>query len=642
MSDNDMNNVEKKSETFFPVFSLEERKRRIKERLSKQQRANSLPIEFSSRSFHENKRIRTNTSISNFPKFDSSNVVRQDSFSRGKSVSSSISKKLFIVNSDSEATELPDSSTFLEKFEVDQNDDKIPPRIGKSGSLFDQVRQHTSTVDDHLSSSFKKPMNRQPESPAGKYKIQHILDSLTSPFRAEKTEKTSEKKPPPFESKDANNKWKEVPIGHIVDWKIKNSLSLECHPGSCLPDSTTFVLEDWNNALRFWQFPAKLPKLEKTTTSTKKIYKSKHKVTQHDEGSVEQPSTIAQKLVDAVRGPKAYVHKLIQSDEGLVNFRLLREWQDAFSSLYNMWMDKIEEGNEHAYFYVIAHEENQVILFRPTKVTTLGILTPVILFSSSSIEFRTKLISRGLTLYFPQGETFREPSLNVSSDEIKKSEDSSVEADLEALRKAQVFGENPGVHVNVKKMRTKRVSRGNVDIPLLYISGYDDCASFFTVFLNRDIDTKHPILLSRLGPFQNATQKSLIQFRRQVVQEDIGHIELRGPILPCATIALLQATAICMQQKKKDEANLEDAILQKEDTELGSYYFVIQTKNIIQNTTTYTWNGQFNLSVSMNNCLADDKDPISDISGRQKGADLFVWDISRPNVKAFKLTNNEN
>jgi len=189
-------------------------------------------------------------------------------------------------------------------------------------------------------------------------------------------------------------------------------------------------------------------------------------------------------------------------------------------------------------------------------------------------------------------------------------------------------------------MKTKRGSRSHVDIPPLYISGRDDCASFFTMLLNRDYhnDTKHPILLSRLGPFRNAVQKSLTHSRRWV-QEDIGHIELRGSILPCAVTALLRATTMCMQQKH-DEASLEDVVLPN-NMGLGSHYFVIQTKSIIQNAT-YSWNSQSNLSVPMNSCLTDDEDTISDVSSRQRGADVFVWDISKPNVTTFKMTSTEN
>ncbi|CAB9516134.1 expressed unknown protein [Seminavis robusta] len=187
-----------------------------------------------------------------------------------------------------------------------------------------------------------------------------------------------------------------------------------------------------------------------------------------------------------------------------------------------------------------------------------------------------------------------------------------VKAELAALRRAQVFGETVGADVSVsikpKAIAGPKVSLGS--LPPLVVTGWDDCAAFFEVYLNLgttccisslrdagggkadgavddakgssssttakadnepsqnmesiqrlDWQGQHdvPVLICRgLGPFANATMKSLTasgapHFGQNQEGEgdqnthEYASLEIQGgPILPCAIMELLQGLAQIM------------------------------------------------------------------------------------------------
>mmetsp|Transcript_26306 Transcript_26306/g.39834 ORF Transcript_26306/g.39834 Transcript_26306/m.39834 type:complete len:643 (+) Transcript_26306:145-2073(+) len=620
-----------------PVLTAQDRKKRIRQRRSLQQRSQSLPLNLSVSS-NGSIKSREGNEISNITKLDS-NLIRRRSYTQlfkdddaeteGLDSQSNIKTRLF--SSDSKSNALADG-----------NVNEISPR--KKGSLFGRVMQRTGTLDSFTPVK-KRPrvdepttpaqrLNRQLASPGG-FTMRQMLNNVTSPFTGKELP-TEEKEPKQtsenesFNELESSNEWKEAQISEILDWSIKQNLRMECHPPTCLPDSASDFLDEWHEALQYWQYPTKPSRKVSAPLPEKIKSKSTFSGSEKAKMGVEASLKIARKLIDAVRGPNAYVHKLLRSgsEEDLADLRHFREYQDAFSSLYHLWIEKIENGDNRAYFYLVSF--NQIILFRSLK--TGDELLPTISFSRLHKDSRTTLMEMGLKLRLPDGEIFCESMLDYTGIEeentTNKDDETLVKTDMEALRKAQAWGEIAGADVTIKTT-TKKKCRHPVEIPSLYISGYDDCASYFTMSLNRDChtDLDYPIFLSRMGPFRNGTLMSLVMQRRRI-QDDIGHIELRGPILPCAASAIVQAAARNMNKNKQScDEDTSDVL---KSNGLGSHYFVVQTE-LEGKKGSQSWESQ--LSYSRKCCV-----PNNQIgSSIQRGVDVVVWDISRPDGTTFKV-----
>eukprot|EP00547_Thalassionema_nitzschioides_P004746 CAMPEP_0194222356 /NCGR_PEP_ID=MMETSP0156-20130528/32766_1 /TAXON_ID=33649 /ORGANISM="Thalassionema nitzschioides, Strain L26-B" /LENGTH=660 /DNA_ID=CAMNT_0038953119 /DNA_START=49 /DNA_END=2031 /DNA_ORIENTATION=- len=636
-----------------PVLTAQDRKKRIKQRRSVLQRSQSLPLNNTSRSVHGNNKSHGDDNVSNLSKLDS-HIIRRRNYG-SKPFSSSLSQQLFndddqvtITRTDSQAnvkTRLFSSDSKSDAIELDEKIIDNSPR--KKGSLFGQVMERTGTIDSvtpvKKRSKLEKPttpaqrLNRQLLSPGG-FTMLQMLNNVTSPFTGKKSPADEEKPEQGLDNESSSavkesNEWKEAPIDEILDWSIKQNLCLECHPPNCLPDSTSDYLDEWRTALQYWQYPAK-PFLKESTTAFEKDKALSNFSTIQKKIGVEAPSAIARKLIDAVRGPNAYVHKLLRFEEDLADLRHFREYQDAFSSLYDLWIKQIENGDKKAYFYGISMD--QITLFRP-QITEEELL-PSISFSTLTMVNRKKLMDIGLKLYLPNGGIFCESLFEDAQIEEEKAtnkpDDTLVKTDMEALRKAQAWGEIAGADVTVKT-KTKRKYRFSANIPSLYISGYDDCASYFTMLLNRDYstDSNYPIFLSRIGAFRNATLMSLVPQRRRI-QDDIGHIELRGPILPCAATAIMQAAARNMNKNNQSSGRDNSDVLNNNG--LGSHYFVVQTE-LKGKKDSYSWGSQCQLSNSRKCCIPDQQVGSPNESGIQQVADVFVWDISRPDVATVKF-----
>jgi hypothetical protein len=278
------------------------------------------------------------------------------------------------------------------------------------------------------------------------------------------------------------------------------------------------------------------------------------------------------------------------------------EWQEAFRSLYLSWIQAVrrladkwddedvpkESDIADTYFYACG--KGHTILFR------VGIhqsnddddddnldteernrpevkLVPEIVISSSTRQTREKLRSMGVKLVLlerwedAEGE-FHENIIQPEHANEHTGADASpaVKEELAALRRAQVYGQTVGADVKVTtKPRATMRFRSPKGIPPLVVSGEDECAAFFEVYLNSlgqigfgtpqawhasDLPFDVPRLLCRkLGPFLHSSMQSLDlkKKRSNAMAKSDGSldehvsIELRGILLPCAVRDLVCA-----------------------------------------------------------------------------------------------------
>ena len=424
--------------------------------------------------------------------------------------------------------------------------------------------------------------------------------------------------------------WEEAPLDQILDWTIKAKVRLECYPPTCLPSCTFEGLHDWKKALQYWQYPT-----DYSVTTTDKLDSAPEPTKAITVDAVTSASHLAERLINTVRGPNALMNKLVQSEEDLGPLRRRRCWQDAFQSVYNQWLDRIEEGDANAYFHATTYK--QAILFRTSVVG--GEVLPMIAFSCTTKEFRSNLKTRAVKMYVLRGstslETFDEslweprpkgPVKELDHFDDNPQGESLVDTDLEALRKAQVYGETAGADVTVKAP-SKRRQTGQV--PALFVVGYDDCAAVSTVLLNQAHDvTNEPCLMSRLGPFQNGTMKSLIVTKQRSTTEN-AFVDLLGPILPCAIPSLAKATASAMRRHAAKHEPRGDV-----DTGLGTHYFVLQAKQ--RSSSEASRDLKCGLLVGLNGSrrgVHHSTDSCVDL----ERVDVVVWDIARPSVVTYKL-----
>lgn len=566
------------------------------------------------------------------------------------------------------------------------NDENITPKAGDKSTLFGAVMQRTSSAStptkqrSALAAGVSTPNNRvawnaeistpsssrsksflSANSPCG-LSLLKVLESVASPFRHKED---GDEEGAPEESPDAAKieEWQESYLHSntvgIVDWSIKRKLRLECHPASCLP--TAF---DWQDALSYWQHPAMYPlptfEGDENDQSTKEV------------SATMLPST--PNMSDMVRGRDAILHRLCRQDPGAWKQRRNREWQEAFRSLYFKWIQQVEALQQNVSnlsaqsvtqtcFYAMG--PGHTILFRTGLETASGDkpqVVPLIVLSSTTLQMRSKLRDMGAKLFYyhDRNAEFDEAVLerNKPKKKVNKDETEAVHEELEALRRAQARGETAGADVSIAT-KTKAVTKSPCSVPPLCLIGDDDCATFFEFYLNTlggrcrtwikgkgDV----PLLLSRkVGPFVHASMQSLVvSSRRQARQSheksgDQEHhhaaIELRGPILPCATEEILCYTASRMIRDVEGKSGAPS----RQADDVGSHYFVVQAQphdgDEYPNTdsaTTGTAGSRWlnDGSEIYENLSSNDDKP----SGCELGevVRMVVWDIARPKMIAYK------
>lgn len=594
------------------VLTAQDRKKEILERRRQSlQRSHSMPISHMGSSPSKRSRLES-FSRRSFSPSAKSLLFADDSrinsrYSTGQTANSN--------SDDVSETNLIDAST-------------SETRETRNSTLFGLVMQHSQNTPKRNRKGFEGPpttptqrVERQLASPGG-FGLVKMLSSVTSPF-------AGKSRVSPVKKVRSDN-WEEAPLDQILDWTIKSKVRLECYPPACLPCCTFEGLQNWNRALQYWQYP-----VEDSVASTEKLDSAPESTKVNASDTAASPSHLAQRLVNAVRGSNAYIHKLVRSEDDLAPLRARRRWQDAFQSVYHQWLDKIEDGDATAYFY--ATTSKQVILFR-SKAARNEVL-PMIAFSCSTREFRSKLQARGVKMYILRGstglETFhdslRDPKPNGLSKELDEVDgnpqaESLVNTDLEALRKAQVYGETAGADVTVKAPSKRRQ---NGQAPALFVMGYDDCAAVSTVLLNHVHDVANePLIMSRLGPFQNGILKSLVVSKQRTGTEN-AFVDLLGPILPCMMPSLAKAAASVMRHHAANGSPMRDT-----DSGLGTHYFVLQA--IQRSSSEESRDLKCGLLVDLNGS-GGGVHHSTDVCVDMERVDVVVWDIARPSIVTYKV-----
>jgi hypothetical protein len=374
------------------------------------------------------------------------------------------------------------------------------------------------------------------------------------------------------------------------------------------------------------------------------------------------------------------------------------EWQEAFRSLYLSWIQEVrrladkwdyeedipqERDIADTYFYACG--KGHTILFRVGIQHSVDDdddnlvteerdrddikLVPEIVITSSTRQTREKLRSMGVKFVLlerweeAEGE-FQESIIDSAQSQAndRKGVDASpaVKAELAALRRAQVYGQTVGADVSITtKPRSNVRFRSPKGIPPLVVSGEDECAAFFEVYLNSlgqigsgmpqawhasDLPYDVPRLLCRkLGPFLHSSMQSidLKKKRSDSLAKSDGSssdehvsIELRGILLPCAVRDLICA--------------IINGMLASE-TEINS----AESQNLIVRTTTYDGEELQAIQGAIGSHSSAWLNSKADVWGHlQEGYEdgkvvqqcrygevlmMAVWDSTRPSALAYKL-----
>lgn len=456
--------------------------------------------------------------------------------------------------------------------------------------------------------------------------------------------------------------WKEAPMLHgqaeILDWALPSKLQVECHPPSAL--AHLLQSREWQDALRFWQYtsmsntvkasqddatsiPPNVKRAGKVgvvdVASGKQQDKSSGKTTKGNEtgkgatatsktqdyGGKDPAVELASHLIKKVRKVKA------TANSGDGNMDPIREWQQAFRSLYFQWYQQIQAEQNIAtalldyYFYCVAADH--VVLFRvdpshDDEEMSSTFLEPRVLISSSGEPFLHALRDAHVEnmVVLKDAETSKDEDALVD-DAAKKDPKTvmspTVKADLEALRKAQHFGEVAGADISIKIRGNRTETASKAADPsdstlAVTIVGYDNVAAFFEVYFNRlgnvhdewdtsirnlSVSPHHlPRLVApkELGPFLHASMKSLqarpVQSKRaeeSISTSDSGNATIRGTlILPSITrqVVGLVASRLAALHPPKVQASgknnpLTDAAvtspLKDDALQAGSHYVVL-------------------------------------------------------------------
>ncbi|CAJ1953093.1 unnamed protein product [Cylindrotheca closterium] len=197
------------------------------------------------------------------------------------------------------------------------------------------------------------------------------------------------------------------------------------------------------------------------------------------------------------------------------------------------------------YFYCVA--KDHVAMFRVDETVDDNMenkYEPRVILSNITADFQRKLEGEGVD----EIQFLNDPKSEVAEGFSPRQKDSfapmspNVKAELEALRRAQVLGENAGADVRVKSdaKRAKISPASRAETPCS-ICGFDNVSCFFEVFLNslgqmNSIQNQQPILpilvCDTMGPFLHSTLETLES--RPVKTTGAQSLRLEGLIMPSA------------------------------------------------------------------------------------------------------------
>ena len=476
---------------------------------------------------------------------------------------------------------------------------------------------------------------------------------------------------------------------------------------------------------------------------------------------------LAARLVRSVKGPHAKLGRrglgskssfatgddLAAASSFLVQRQ--RDWQEAFRSVYQKWRSQFEEiaatssiSKLHlnnawmdCYFYCVARDH--VVLFRlsnPQRGTNgtiedgCKVPTPEVIISYASPALEERLIQMGIekveslapNITQLMGTDTQESVLSPidKGTQLKRPDAGGtllspmsptlVQAELEALRKAQVHGETAGADVSVKIRKgnnensnsNKGPDAGDICTGPLLLSGLDDVGAFFEIYFNTQgrlatfigeaskVNTQAttkprtlqqpqdvPLILCRsLGPFANATQKSLSVFPAESPTErkendgngvnrnrsSYAAFEIEGDsvILPCSLRSMvgIMTSELIAHSQLSGLAGSESNNHKQHSESVGSHHMILHLSTERPASISFAavaaksakiaakekdYSGAWTkTSAWLNHSRESFRDALPAMPGSTKSVEncppgsvvpLLVWDITRKGEVAYKL-----
>jgi hypothetical protein len=420
-------------------------------------------------------------------------------------------------------------------------------------------------------------------------------------------------------------------------------------------------------------------------------------------------SELAKKLIQSVRGPFAKLSRKRVADGCVHTFGLQtnapsdsqdqRQWQEALQSLFQNYRNKIaavqasrQPRDDHQvttvvlqnYFYCLGKDHTALFRVMCNKETG-GTLVPAVLVTKTSEGFRERLQSRGadnvqILETFKEQQT-RENSMAASNRKLFSRDEKpsnallspSVNADLEALRRAHAFGESAGadVFVKIKKQRQNSVQPRRQLLKPIRMVGWDSVSIFFEEYLNtfgrnmapfplaEELHQGFPVLVcsSSTGQFDHASlrrsrilpapsETAIDGTNETGSPEQISAIsfEVCGLILPCTLRKLFVAGRSLLQE---DGANRSSCVKNPRDKQTpgnaspkhdSSRYIVLQSiqSHYSNKPRSQTIDVTQESIVFNQGAVSDSDDGIFECPVG-KSLSMCVWDISRQEVAACKF-----
>jgi hypothetical protein len=535
----------------------------------------------------------------------------------------------------------------------------------------------------------------------------------------------------------------------ILDWSLKKQLKLECHPKHCLANITSSP--QWDASLQYWQYPAApMPSFllllqqqqqQQQRLATNKPMAQKQRLdnnkTIDERSQVDEKSTlplsssssitIANRLIEAVKGPSQKMEECLDEASSFLDSRR-QEWQEALRSIYFKWRQQVQAYDDasisetntnpkdipdsatNCYFY--CKGTNHVALFRVEYSSDKGCCKPLVILSGASTTFRQTLQDLGAERV-DYLEAAHENNVHVeSSSPFGKSKSKSslfpmsptVKADLEALRRAQAYGETAGADVTVKfkaKHNNNNIaSKGsstdkNQKLPPLMLQGMDDVDLFFEVYLNSlggvdmssfatttndNTNNDLPWILCRqVGPFAHASLKSLTfhppttkQQQKQTQEktnDDYATLEIYAgrymsvPILPCAIRELTSVLAkgmaadhahVHVHDAKRSEQQQHPSVTTKEEEDTESshhnnnnhHHWILQAIPDRPAIASIVGGGSgwFNRGGIEDDENDDDGENVSSLEQEEcrhgQVLQLLAWDVAKKDVVTYKVDSS--
>ena len=277
----------------------------------------------------------------------------------------------------------------------------------------------------------------------------------------------------------------------------------------------------------------------------------------------ELPSNLGRRLMNFVKGDKALLSRnnigMIQRRGNSPMSMCWWRWQEAIRSIFLKWCSRItslSNGGERGsvasdtYFYCLA--KDHVAMFCVDETSDTDSKTkyePRVTLSNIAAGFKKRLEQCGMVdIHYLDDQKLEAGQGGVSGENVSSAPMSpNLKSELEALRRAQAFGENAGADVRVKSdVRKLKMHSADCGETPCSIFGFDNVSCFFEVYLNtfgqmhtrQAQEQRLPFLVcDTIGPFLHATLETLKS--RPIRTMGTEAVRLEGLILPSAFRSLV-------------------------------------------------------------------------------------------------------